>query len=645
VAEDMSNMMEEYGMTLEGVKHQFSTLAAAAKESGFGTKRFFSMVLQATSGMSMYNVRLEETAALLTQLGKVLGQKEAAQALQGMGRPFAGMSVQERGKKAIVGDMSALRLEALEAVRTITKKIDELGPENAAKVWAVLEQKGLKKGTPKEMAQSLSLFTPQQIQDLTFAISGISDVPKDVRDGIARAMSDTWSATQALTGTVGGMAEALRRLGATGGILVQLMSTVKVMGKRLDQIDPKDWAAAIAGENISGVSPEQKQQMILLAGRVSALSRAVTAAQKGGPGAIEEFNKSYAKDFGVMLTKEGKLFRRDITYNERGEEQFTPTEAVNERNFGELLYAITAATTPADQVQEDEDRRIAKDIAQRTSSVLDVLERGITYILEEIRDAVVWIADHLPGGGGFKPTTAQRRAWAAQQKRREEDQARQEEALQLQVGQPPAKGAPAPLKISPKDKLGLLTKSLAAAGVSDAAGLAAALTQPGIPEDDLRRKFGGELMGKVIAEKIPEELMTKAERDLLTRLQTSGGVGVSAAAPMGSRLGGSVSVVTSTTTPSPEQTQRGLDAFGAALGTQGIDPAPVLSAPAHDFLMQNGRFQRIDSADVVTGAKAGGPLSRAVGGGGEVHNYHFYNDGPGNYRTLVNARKAGALRR
>jgi hypothetical protein len=61
--------------------------------------------------------------------------------------------------------------------------------------------------------------------------------------------------------------------------------------------------------------------------------------------------------------------------------------------------------------------------------------------------------------------------------------------------------------------------------------------------------------------------------------------------------------------------------------------------------MQNGRFQRIDSADVVTGAKAGGPLSRAVGGGGEVHNYHFYNDGPGNYRTLVNARKAGALRR
>ena len=34
---------------------------------------FYGMILQATSGMGMYNVRLEEAGGLLIRLGQVLG--------------------------------------------------------------------------------------------------------------------------------------------------------------------------------------------------------------------------------------------------------------------------------------------------------------------------------------------------------------------------------------------------------------------------------------------------------------------------------------------------------------------------------------------------------------------------------------------
>ena len=54
----MASYMEELGLTLEGVSGRFANITVAAKESGFATKRFFNMLLQATSGMSMYNVRL-----------------------------------------------------------------------------------------------------------------------------------------------------------------------------------------------------------------------------------------------------------------------------------------------------------------------------------------------------------------------------------------------------------------------------------------------------------------------------------------------------------------------------------------------------------------------------------------------------------
>jgi hypothetical protein len=67
-----------------------------------------------------------------------------------------------------------------------------------------------------------------------------------------------------------------------------------------------------------------------------------------------------------------------------------------------------------------------------------------------------------------------------------------------------------------------------------------------------------------------------------------------------------------------------LQEFGGVLGGEAIRGLGA----ANDFISQAGRLTRINDADTLVGAKPGGPIAKALSGGGtKVINQNFYGEG------------------
>lgn len=102
IAKTMGHWQTDLSLGFKQMEEGFATIAQLAMESGFGMKRFFTMVSQATQGMGLYNARIEQAAKLLALTGKILGENEAAKFLDALGKGFTDKSYTERFKQIII---------------------------------------------------------------------------------------------------------------------------------------------------------------------------------------------------------------------------------------------------------------------------------------------------------------------------------------------------------------------------------------------------------------------------------------------------------------------------------------------------------------------------------------------------------------
>ena len=106
------DLFTKAGMGLEGIKDSFQAIATAAMASGMNVKDFFTTVSQTTSGLALYNLRLEDTSKQLLGLTKILGKEKAKEMVGAEGQlggagydeKFrSGMLVKKRGEKIFKG--------------------------------------------------------------------------------------------------------------------------------------------------------------------------------------------------------------------------------------------------------------------------------------------------------------------------------------------------------------------------------------------------------------------------------------------------------------------------------------------------------------------------------------------------------------
>ncbi len=413
VSSTMASYMEELGLTLDGVRARFSNIVGAAKESGFATKRFFNMVLQATSGMSMYNVRLEEAAGLLLQLGSILGQKMGGDFLQNLMKGFKDEGTQDRIKKTMqVGvklQSRVLQKDAVKSAEEFAKKLGDLSKKDSAQggaIGGILSKYGVgQSGTDaKGFAKKLGQMSPKELGMLSAELKAQGSEGA----GLGRSIVDMATKGKAFQGGRAGSQAARASAGGGAALFLQLNAVQKHLGKSLDQIDLSNEKQRLAFESLTGVSGEAAESLRRVGLDLRGQFNLAKKAQRGTAQDIADFNASkLAKKIGIQINEETRKFERvgeggkTTKMGQRLEDFFL--------GFGDKMLG-----------QEDkkvaEDILLAQEIASNTTDMSIILKQGIEWLLQKIYRSVSHIAN-IMGLGGLTDTEKMARGEAGEQLR------------------------------------------------------------------------------------------------------------------------------------------------------------------------------------------------------------------------------------
>jgi hypothetical protein len=409
MAKNFGEYMTNLGLTLQGVQERFTAIGLAARDSGFSTKRFMGMLLQATSGMSMYNVRIEETAALLVDLARVLGEKMGGDLLQNLTQGLRGESTQDLVKRVkTTGVKRTLGIEQEAATyntQDFLRKVGAYeGEHNTTQITEALVKAGVTGGTPEEIAKSLGTMPQEMANKLAAGLTSLNP-------GLAGSFRGAREASFSYMGGLKGAVAGARGMGPGGTLLLELSKAQAVIGKRLDQITPAELMKRMAAEGVSGKQGEEFYKLQAVGqeyqGRVAKLQevaaqmaelekRAQEATSEEDKAAFlaekakvqEDFNNGMGKQWRVFLDESGNWFR------EQGGERIDI-----EKTFQSLVLSAGEELARITQKDVSTDLALAQEIAENTYSVSDILQNTVGAHLSSIFNTVSNIFNWLMGNG------------------------------------------------------------------------------------------------------------------------------------------------------------------------------------------------------------------------------------------------------
>lgn len=283
IAQTTAHWMHDFGGGLQTIQEGYSAIFQASMEAGIGSKRFFSMVTQATAGLALYNVRIEQTAALIAELSEVLGDEGASQFVQGLQKGFGDESYQDRFKRILISGGAAGRVlsaDATSSTGSFQRKLDQT-PGGGMIKGLIDEMTGggdLVKGLAKLSEQDRRVLL-RRVGDVDSAMGRQLDGLIDLAKGTSGSLSD--------------QAKAMDNLSAGGKLAMQLQGAMGVIGSPISEMNAIQLAAF---EQMTGLSGEQLEELR----RVDRMIRAdYDLAKESGKftGSLEEYIVSRGDEF------------------------------------------------------------------------------------------------------------------------------------------------------------------------------------------------------------------------------------------------------------------------------------------------------------------------------------------------------------
>lgn len=384
MAGNIAEYMEELGQNFEGIKEGLSAIHIAAKDSGFGVKRFYSMVLQATSGMSMYNVRLEEAGGLLIRLGKVLGSKMGGDFLQQLTKGFGDKSMQDRYKQVLTtgkGKMKGIYERSAGATsEDFMKKFNkwatssDMGSATGAKRMADAFAKAGKTGVsmdPKQMVKDLAKLDSEEQEKL------LAEARLSGNDDLVRQLSNLMQVTRGTTGKTGEMAKGLGGLDMGGKLSAMLNMAAGVIKAPLHEMSVTQ---LMAFESMTGISGEQLEILRRVDESMYGNWNKLQEMAKDNKAISEEEKKIQIKAYGAYADS-GKIFAarlgEDGEIQEASIKELSGTVEDYIQGQGDVFAKAAKEGVPADT-------QLAQDIASNTTEMTKILEQGVEWWLETI---------------------------------------------------------------------------------------------------------------------------------------------------------------------------------------------------------------------------------------------------------------------
>lgn len=397
-ASNLTDYVNDLGMSLDSVNTSFAAITDMANKASFGTRRFYSMVVQATSGQSSLNVRLDQTAELLMRMTKILGQKKAAEMVGSHTNDLAGMSGQERIRMSLIGGRSAGRRAGIEArsqatsfsvdaakqTEAIGKALQRahLGPEIAQAISAAgaagTSGDATRAGQTSDQLVKLLSRMPQQ-QQAAF-IAAMQADPATVDMG--RQLSQLIDLARASNGSLGNVVNSFGAFSAGGSMALRL-DTVQQMVGRLENIN--DPAQRVAAENITGLSGAAydalRESSRVVAGQFANLRDMI-----GEEGAEDRATQMRtAEQYGAAINN-GQIVAARVITDRNGNKTVQLGNQIEQAN--DLLETYMERSSIDLTSIRDEQKQVAWDTYNATVSLGDILENKILYYLRGIYEDV-----------------------------------------------------------------------------------------------------------------------------------------------------------------------------------------------------------------------------------------------------------------
>ena len=304
----MDKSMRDLGKTsLVEIQDAFGLIGDAAARSGMSVKSFFTAINEATSGMALHNIRLEDTIGLMLTMTKVLGE-DAAKERAKMEGTFKNMGYTERIKTVMTtgkGTTSKIvgadaRAQAEEFSKgSLPAAIEKFGK----KIGSTLIQDGnlsverLGKMGEKEYRTLVTTLRASGDENAVVAARQLDNI----RDLAAGAMKPGDELAQA---------DALGQLSKSGELAMQLASASAVLGEK--GISSMKGLTRAAFEQITGMSGENFEVMKRLdrelRGQFDAIQQRVkddTATKDEKKFAKMDFTEAVAAGFGKAEMEKG----------------------------------------------------------------------------------------------------------------------------------------------------------------------------------------------------------------------------------------------------------------------------------------------------------------------------------------------------
>lgn len=356
----LTDYVNDLGQSLDTVNTSFAQIAKMASDSSFGTRRFYSMVVQASSGQASLNTKLEDTADLLMKMTKILGQKKALEMMGAHTNNLAGMSTQDRTKMLIQAggrQHGVIAAGARSQARSFSQNAISHQKETGHGIAEALTQARL----PTEIADAItragSATGREDIESsnnaLIAAIQGMSRTQQNdtinalinnpATEAQGRGMQDLVRLVRGMNGSLGDQSEALTALGPRGSLMMAISSVRGVIGHAFDSSSQNDVAQLMATENIANMTSQQRQAMTALLDNSVSNFHELQRAQgaNAGAGGLQA-QADMVTRIGAAIDESGHMVRASIVNGQvvAGEEIRSSTDllmANDTNNTGEAI--------------------------------------------------------------------------------------------------------------------------------------------------------------------------------------------------------------------------------------------------------------------------------------------------------------------
>lgn len=333
-AEAMATWSAQFGADLDKIEQQFAAVSKFAQEGGFNVKRFFTSVSQATAGMALYNIRMEEAAYLLSKTSKILGDTDASDFIRSLTQGFTDESMTDRIKRVMIaGGKDTQRIFAATADRTAKGFVDTFqGSKTQDSIESAFKSVGVdfgKDGITFDSANLKKTWASMDAKTRRLVIAELRRNGDEQSAAAARQLEGLGRLTDAAEGGLSEQVKGLQALDMQGKLAFKLQT---LGDKRLNDMSAVELAAF---EQYAGISGAQLEQLMRVE---SQLMADFELAKKEGRTTAQSFDEY------IATNEEAQAQLNDIKKIEDQATFFARSTVENTRSVLSVLQNTLAAT-------------------------------------------------------------------------------------------------------------------------------------------------------------------------------------------------------------------------------------------------------------------------------------------------------------